>query len=81
MSPAMKTLLTVASILFASLPVVASESEQGTALPMQAFDRRMDRAHANCASKDLEFSARFYDCLDRAMEGIYVDSSTVFSRR
>ena len=81
MSPAMKTLLTVASILFASLPVVASESGQGNALPMRAFDRRMDSAHANCASKDLEFSARFYDCLDRAMEGIYIDSSTVFSRR
>ena len=81
MSPAMKTLLTAASLLFASLPVVASDSGQGTALPMRDFDHRMDSAHANCASKDLEFSAKFYDCLDQSMEGIYIDSSTVFSRR
>ena len=80
-STAMKMLLTCTSILFACLPVVASESGQETALPMRDFDRRMDTAHANCASKDLEFSVRFYECLDRAMEGIYIDSSTVFSRR
>ena len=81
MNPAMKTLLTITSLLLAALPAVASDSGQGTALPMRDFDRKMDSAHANCASKDLEFSARFYDCLDRAMEGIYIDSSTVFSHR
>ena len=81
MSPAMKTILTITSLLLAALPAVASDSGQGTALPMRDFDRKMDSAHANCASKDLEFSARIYDCLDAAMEGIYIDSSTVFSRR
>ena len=77
----MKTLLTVASLMLTALPVVASDSEQGIYLPMREFDYRMDTAHANCASKDLEFSFEFYDCLDAAMEGIYIDSNTVRSRR
>ena len=81
MCPAMKTLLTVASLMLTVLPVVASDSEQGIYLPMREFDYRMDTAHANCASKDLEFSFEFYDCLDTAMEGIYIDSNTVRSRR
>ena len=57
MSPAMKTLLTITSLQLAALPAVAGDSGQGTALPMRDFDRKMDSAHANCASKDLEFSA------------------------
>ena len=81
MCPAMKTLLTVASLMLSALPVMASDSEQGNYLPMREFDYRMDTAHANCASKDLEFSLEFYDCLDAAMEGIYIDSNTVRSRR
>ena len=76
----MKTLLTIASLMLTALPVVASDSGQGVFLPMREFDRRMDNAHASCASKDLEFSFGFYDCLDKAMEGIYLDSSTVRSR-
>lgn len=39
-----------------------------------------DRAHAFCASVDLEFSQKFYDCMDKKMHGIYIDSSTVRSR-
>ena len=81
MCPAMKTFLTVTSLMLTVLPVVASDSEQGIYLPMREFDYRMDTAHANCASKDLEFSFEFYDCLDTAMEGIYIDSNTVRSRR
>ena len=77
----MKTLLTVASLMLTALPVVASDSEQGIYLPMREFDYRMDTAHANCASKDLEFSFEFYDCLDTAMEGIYIDSKTLRSGR
>ena len=65
----MKTLLTVTSLMLTALPVVASDSGQGVFLPMREFDRRMDNAHASCASKDLEFSFGFYDCLDKAMEG------------
>ena len=48
---------------------------------MPEFDRRLDHAHASCASKNPEFSLRFYDCLDQKMEGIYIDSSTVRSKR
>ena len=39
-----------------------------------------DKAHASCATKDLDLSYGFYDCLDKAMEGLYLDSSTVRSR-
>ena len=77
----MKTLLTVASLMLTALPVMAGDFEEGNYLPMREFDYRMDTAHANCASKDLEFSFEFYECLDTAMEGIYIDSNTVRSRR
>ena len=76
----MKTFLTVASLMLTALPVAASDSGQGLFLPMREFDRRMDNAHADCASKDLDLSYGFYDCLDKAMEGVYLDSSTVRSR-
>ena len=77
----MNTFLMVAALMLTALPVLASDSGQGVYLPMREFDYRMDTAHANCASKDLEFSFEFYDCLDTAMEGIYIDSNTVRSRR
>ena len=73
----MKMLLTVTSLMLTALPVVASDSGQGVFLPMRKFDRMMDNAYAICSSKDLDFSFGFYDCLDKAMEGIYLDSSTV----
>ena len=76
----MKAFLTVASLMITALPVVASDSGQGLFLPMREFDRRMDKAHASCASKDLDLSFGFYNCLDKAMEGVYLDSSTVRSR-
>ena len=60
---------------------MASDGTRELVLSMQEFDRVMDRAHASCASKDLEFSQGFYDCLDQAMDGIYIDSNTVRSRR
>ena len=76
----MKAFLTVASLMITALPVVASDSGQGLFLPMREFDRRMDKAHASCASKDLDLSFGFYNCLDKAMEGVYFDSSTVRAR-
>ena len=76
----MKAFLTVASLMITALPVVASDSGQGLFLPMREFDRRMDKAHASCASKDLDLSFGFYNCLDKAMEGVYLDSSTVRTR-
>ena len=76
----MKAFLTVASLMITALPVVASDSGQGLFLPMREFDRRMDKAHASCASKDLDLSFGFYNCLDKAMEGGYFDSSTVRAR-
>ena len=65
----------------AALPALASDARKEIVLPMREFDRRLDRAHASCASGDPEFSVRFYDCLDQEMDGIYIDSSTVRSRR
>ncbi|QNJ13637.1 hypothetical protein SynA18461_00988 [Synechococcus sp. A18-46.1] len=47
---------------------------------MKKFEQVADRAHAFCASVDLEFSQKFYDCMDKKMHGIYIDSSTVRSR-
>ncbi|QNI42696.1 hypothetical protein SynA1528_01667 [Synechococcus sp. A15-28] len=47
---------------------------------MKKFEQVADRAHALCASVDLEFSQIFYDCMDKKMHGIYIDSSTVKSR-
>ena len=76
----MKAFLTVASLMITALPVVASDSGQGLFLPMREFDRRMDKARASCASKDLDLSFGFYNCLDKAMEGVYLDSSTVRTR-
>ena len=76
----MKAFLTVASLMITALPVVASDSGPGLFMPMLEFDRRMDKAHASCASKDLDLSFGFYNCLDKAMEGVYFDSSTVRAR-
>ena len=76
-------LIATASLLISALPALASDpgQGQGTTLSMRDFDRTIDRAHALCASQDLEFSQAFYDCLDQKMDGIYIDSSTVHSRR
>ena len=46
---------------------------------MQQFDRTIDHVHAQCASVDLEFSQKFYNCFDGMMKGIYIDSSTITS--
>ena len=77
----MNWLLAAAALTITIQPAVASDSSQDIVLSMPEFDRRLDHAHASCASKDPEFSLRFYDCLDQKMEGIYIDSSTVRSKR
>ena len=69
------------SLLISAPPALASDTGQAITLSMRDFDRTIDRAHAICASRDLEFSQAFYDCLDKKMDGIYIDSSTVRSRR
>ena len=74
-------LIATASLLISALPALASDPGQGITLSMRDFDRIIDRAHAMCASRDLEFSQAFYDCLDQKMDGIYIDSSTVRSGR
>ena len=74
-------LIATASLLISALPALASDPGQGITLSMRDFDRTIDRAHAICASQDLEFSQAFYYCLDQKMEGIYVDSATVRSGR
>ena len=66
-------------LLIAAAPVFAS-SDKPVFLSMKKFEQVADRAHAFCASVDLEFSQKFYDCMDQKMHDIYIDSSTVRSR-
>lgn len=75
----MKLLALPASILFLAAPALSS-GDKPVFLPMKKFEQVADRAHASCASVDLEFSQKFYDCMDEKMKGIYIDSSTVRSR-
>ena len=70
-------LLTLPLILTTPQMVISQEREIN--LSMQQFDRTIDHVHAQCASIDLEFSQEFYDCFDRIMKGIYIDSSTIYS--
>ena len=75
----MKLLVLPFSMLFVAAPAHSSSDKQ-VFLSMQKFEQVADRAHAFCASVDLEFSQKFYDCMDKKMHGIYIDSSTVRSR-
>ena len=72
----LKTIL-LASLLFLSTPQMVISQEREIYLSMQQFDRTIDHVHAQCATVDLEFSQKFYDCFDVMMEGIYIDSSTI----
>ena len=74
----LKTIL-LASLLFLSTPQMVISQEREIYISMQQFDRTIDHVHAQCASIDLEFSQKFYDCLDGMMKGIYIDSSTINS--
>ena len=75
--PLKTILLTLPLLLSAPQMVIGQERE--IYLSMQQFDRTIDHVHAQCASIDLEFSHKFYDCFDEMMEGIYIDSSTIHS--
>ena len=75
----MKFLVLPFLMLFMAEPALSSSDTQ-VFLPMKKFEQVADRAHAFCASVDLEFSQKFYDCMDKKMHGIYIDSSTVRSR-
>ena len=66
-------------LLLAAAPALSSSDKQ-VFLSMKKFEQLADRAHGHCASVDLDFSKKFYDCIDRKMHGIYIDSSTVRSR-
>ena len=66
-------------LLLAAAPALSSSDKQ-VFLSMKKFEQVSDRAHSLCASVDLEFSQIFYDCMDKKMHGIYIDSSTVKSR-
>ena len=69
----------ISFLLIAAEPVRSSSDKQ-VFLSMEKFEQVADRAHAFCSSVDLEFSQKFYDCMDKKMHGIYIDSSTVRSR-
>ena len=75
----MKFLVLPFLMLFMAEPALSSSDTQ-VFLSMKKFEQVADRAHAFCASVDLEFSQKFYDCMDKKMHGIYIDISTVRSR-
>ena len=68
------------SVLLISAAPAHSSIDKQVFLSMKKFEQVADRAHAFCASVDLELSQKFYDCMDKKMHGIYIDSSTVRSR-
>ena len=72
----LKTILLALPLLL-SIPQMVISQEREIYLSMQQFDRTIDHVHAQCASVDLEFSQKFYDCFDVMMKGIYIDSSTI----
>ena len=74
----LKTILLALPLLL-SIPQMVISQEREIYLSMQQFDRTIDHVHAQCASVDLEFSQKFYDCFDAMMKGIYIDSSTITS--
>ena len=65
-------------LLVAGGPSFSSSNKQ-VFLSMKKFEQLADRAHGHCASVDLDFSKKFYDCIDKKMHGIYIDSSTARS--
>ena len=75
----MKLLALPASILFLAATALSS-GDKPVFLSMKKFEQLADRAHASCASVDLEFSQKFYDCMEEKMMGIYLDGSTVSPR-
>ena len=46
-------------------------------LPETKFNDKLDRAHAECANIDLDFSSKFRNCLNMKLEDTFIDSSTV----
>jgi len=72
-----KRLLLILPLLLTT-PVIAFGQEREIYLSIQQFDRTIDHVHAQCASIDLEFSQNFYNCFEEKMEGIYIDSSTIY---
>ena len=70
-------IITLIVSLILTTPEMVVSQEREIYLSMQQFDRTIDHVHAQCASVDLEFSQKFYDCFDVMMEGIYIDSSTI----
>jgi hypothetical protein len=46
-------------------------------LPKTKFNEKVDRAHAECANIDLDFSSKFSNCLNMKLEATFIDSSTV----
>lgn len=72
----MRSILWILPVLIATVPVCAADQKE-IYLSMKEFDQIIDRAHSECANVDLDFSQGFYDCLDRKMQGIYIDTSTI----
>ena len=46
-------------------------------LSEKKFNEKIDKAHAECANIDLDFSSEFRNCLNMKLESTFVDSSSV----
>ena len=77
----MKRLFLLALPVLLVSPVMADVQEREIYLSKKQFDRTIDHIHSQCASVDFEFSQKFYDCFDKMMTGVYIDSSTIHSLR
>jgi hypothetical protein len=69
----MRHIAALLSLLIFNAPCTSKEIY----LPVNEYDSTVDRAHRDCADYDLDLSREFYRCLDRKMDGIYVDSNTI----
>ena len=45
--------------------------------PETKFNEKVDRAYAEWANIDLDFSSKFRNCLNMKLEDTFIDSSTV----
>ena len=46
-------------------------------LSEKKFNEKVDKAHAECANIDLDFSSEFRNCLNIKLESTFIDSSSV----
>lgn len=74
--PVHKLFLMIAVIIGANC--IHSPAKANTVyLSEKKFNEKVDRAHAECANIDLDFSSEFRNCLNMKLESTFIDSSSV----